>query len=151
MSKVSARWVLRLLTPDQKLSARWVLWFLTLDQKLTRLTLSQSNLSIFEADQTSFLDRLLTTDEYSAVDSGPETLAHPLSKDKDRLLSKEGDDKLFFWDAKNNVIIDYLQKGRTIMPICLCRCEKQLGLIENLQKRCCSTRTMLLHTNWSSQ
>ena len=48
MSKVSARCVPLLLTPDKK---------------LTRLTLSQANLFIFEADQASFLDRFLTQDE----------------------------------------------------------------------------------------
>ena len=42
MSKVSPRWVPRL---------------------LTRLTLSQANLAIFEADQAGFLDRFLTQNE----------------------------------------------------------------------------------------
>ena len=41
MSKVSARWVSRLLTPDQK---------------HTRLVVSQANLAVFETDRESFLE-----------------------------------------------------------------------------------------------
>ena len=48
MSKVSARWVPRLLTPDQK---------------HTWLVMSQANLAVFEADPDSFLERFFTQDE----------------------------------------------------------------------------------------
>lgn len=58
MSKVSARWVPRLLTPDQK---------------LTRLSLSQANLAIFEADQDGFLDRFVTQDVCWVHHFEPET------------------------------------------------------------------------------
>ena len=48
MSKVSARWVPRLLTSDQK---------------LTRLVMSEANLARFEADSDRFIERFLTQDE----------------------------------------------------------------------------------------
>ena len=89
MSKVSARWVPRLLTPDQK---------------LTRLILSHANLAVFEADQASFLDCFLTQDECWVHHSEPETKRqsmqwkHPGSpslEGKSRFLSREGDDNSF--------------------------------------------------------
>ena len=108
MSKVSARWVPRLLTPDQK---------------LTRLTLSQENIAIFEADQASFIDRFLTQDECWVHHFEPETKKqsmqwkHPGSppQKKAKVVSSAG--KVMasvFWDAKGIVFIDYLEKGRTI-------------------------------------
>ena len=48
MSKVLARWVPRLLTPDQK---------------LTRLVMSEANLARFEADPDRFVECFLTQDE----------------------------------------------------------------------------------------
>ena len=48
MSKASARWVPRLLTPDQK---------------LTRLVMSETNLARLEADPDRFVKRFLTQDE----------------------------------------------------------------------------------------
>ncbi|XP_029634903.1 protein GVQW3-like [Octopus sinensis] len=47
-SKVSARWVPRILTPEQK---------------RTRCTLSTSNLELFGADEENFLARFITKDE----------------------------------------------------------------------------------------
>ena len=55
MAKVSTKWVPQLSTPDQ------------------RLTLSQSNLGIFEADQASSLDPCLTQDECWDHHFEPET------------------------------------------------------------------------------
>ena len=58
MSKVSARWVPRLLTPDQK---------------LTRLVMSEANLARFEADPDRFVERFLTQDECWVHHFEPET------------------------------------------------------------------------------
>ncbi|XP_029634578.1 protein GVQW3-like [Octopus sinensis] len=57
-SKVSARWVPRLLTPEQK---------------RTRCTLSTSNLELFEADEENFLARFITMDESWVHHYQPET------------------------------------------------------------------------------
>ena len=81
MSKVSARWVPRLLTPDQA----------------DHVT---SKPAIFEADQASFLDRFLTQDKCWVHHFEPETkrqsmqwstLAHPSKECKGRVLGSEGD------------------------------------------------------------
>ena len=57
-SKVSARWVPRLLTPEQK---------------CTRCTVSKSNLELFEADEDNFLARFITMDESWVHHYQPET------------------------------------------------------------------------------
>ena len=47
----------------RKLSARWVPRLLTVDQKHTRRTLSRTNLNLFEEDPANFLKRFVTMDE----------------------------------------------------------------------------------------
>ena len=108
MSKVSARWVPRLLTPDQK---------------LTRVTMSRDNLALFEADPAKFMERFLTQNECWDHHLEPETKRQsmqwkhpfsPLSK-KARVVSAAG--KVMasvFWDSKGIFFIDYLKKGQTI-------------------------------------
>ena len=46
-----------------KVTARWVLRLLTRDQKLTRLIMSEANMARFEADTDCFVERFLTQDE----------------------------------------------------------------------------------------
>ena len=58
MSKVLARWVPRLLTPDQK---------------LTRLVMSEANLARFEADPDRIVKRFLTKDKCWDHHFEPET------------------------------------------------------------------------------
>ena len=69
------------------LSARWVQRPLTPDQKLTRLTLSQANLVIFKVDLVSYLDLFLIQDNVGSTNWSQRqkdircdgsTLAHPL-------------------------------------------------------------------------
>lgn len=108
LSKVSARWVPRLLTPDQK---------------QTRLVMSLANLALFEADPITFLERFVTQDECWVHHFEPEIKRqsmqwkHPSSPapKKAEVVSSAG--KVMasvFWDAKGIVFIDYLQKGQTI-------------------------------------
>ncbi|XP_029639675.1 protein GVQW3-like [Octopus sinensis] len=56
-----------------KVSARWVLCLLTPEQKCTRCTLSMSNLELFEADEENFLARFITMDESWVHHYQPET------------------------------------------------------------------------------
>ena len=102
--KVSARWVPRLLTPDQK---------------LTRLVMSEANLARFEADP----DRFLTQDECWVHHFEPETKRQSMqwkhstspAPKKAKVVSSAGKVMVsVFWDAKGIVFIDYLQKGKTI-------------------------------------
>ena len=110
MSKVSARWMPRLLTPDQK---------------LTRLVMSEANLARFEADPDRFVERFLTQDECWVHHFEPETKRQSMQRKhstfpapkKAKVVSSAG--KVMasvFWNAKGIVLIDYryLQKGKTI-------------------------------------
>uniref|UniRef100_A0A3Q0T9I4 Mos1 transposase HTH domain-containing protein n=1 Tax=Amphilophus citrinellus TaxID=61819 RepID=A0A3Q0T9I4_AMPCI len=108
MLKVSARWVPRLLMPDQK---------------RTRLVMSQVNLAIFEPNPAGFLERFLTRDECWVHHFEPETKRqsaqwkHPCSPPpkKAKVVSLAGKVMVsVFWDAKSIVFINYLQKGHTI-------------------------------------
>ena len=88
------------------------------DQELTGLTLSQSYLVIFEADQASFLDRFLIQDEYwvkvqKTIDAVETPWLNP-SKEAKVLFSAGKVMTSVFWDANGIVFIYYLQKGRTI-------------------------------------
>ena len=63
---ISQERVHSILTEDlemRKLSARWVPRLLTVDQKHTRRTLSRTNLNLFEEDPANFLKRFVTMDE----------------------------------------------------------------------------------------
>ena len=108
MTKVSARWVPRLLTPDQK---------------RTRLFMSRENLKRFEADPANFMERFLTQDECWVYHFEPETkkqsmqwkhLQSPPSKNAKVVLSARKVMASVFWDAKGVVFVDYLPKGKTI-------------------------------------
>ena len=108
MTKVSARWVPRLLTPDQK---------------RTRLGMSRENLEIFEADPDDFTERFMTMDECWVHHFEPETKKQSMQwkhassppPKKAKVVSSAG--KVMasvFWDAKGVVLVDYLEKGQTI-------------------------------------
>ena len=108
MSKVLARWVPRLLTPDQK---------------LTRLVMSDTNLVRLEADPDRFVERFLTQDECWAHHFEPETKRQSMQwKHSTSLAPKKAKvvpstEKVMasvFWDAKGIVFINYLQKSKTI-------------------------------------
>ena len=64
--EISQERVHSILTEDlemRKLSAHWVPRLLTVDQKHTRRTLSCTNLNLFEEDLANFLKRFVTMDE----------------------------------------------------------------------------------------
>ena len=63
---ISYEWVENILHNKLSMSkvlARWVLWLLTPDQKLTGLVMLKANLARFEADPDHFVERFLTQDE----------------------------------------------------------------------------------------
>ena len=106
MSEVSARWVPRLLTPDQK---------------LTRLVMSEANLARFEADPDRFVERFLTQHKCWVYHFEPQTKRQSMqwkhstspAPKKAKVVSSVG--KVMasvFWDAKGIVFINYLQKGK---------------------------------------
>ena len=106
-----------------KVSARWVPWLLTPDQKLTRLVTSEANLARFEADPDHFVERFLTQDECWVHHFEPETKKQsmqwkhstsPTPKNAKVVSSTGKVMTSVFWEAKGIVFIDYFQKGKTI-------------------------------------
>jgi histone-lysine N-methyltransferase SETMAR len=107
----------------RKLSARWVPRLLTMEQKRVRSQMSINNLEFFKRNTRDFLRRFVTCDE---------TWVHyytPESKQQSKMWTKRGEPApkkaktvlsagkvmaSVFWDAKGILFIDYLQKGKTI-------------------------------------
>ena len=57
----------------KKLSARWVPRLLTIDQKRTRVTTSEAGLAMFKLNKKEFLRRFITVDETWIHHYTPET------------------------------------------------------------------------------
>ena len=120
-----------------KVSARCVPWLLTPDQQHTKLVMSQANLTLFETDPAGFLERFLTQDECWVHHFEPEIKRqsmqwkHPSFRPpkKAKVVSSAGKAMAsVFWDAKGIVFIDYLQKVQTINE------EYYANLLRQLQK-----------------
>ena len=104
MSKVSARWVPRMLIDDQKRS---------------RLDISRYLLSRYEDHPGDFFDRVVTQDETWVHHFDPESKMQKLwltpSQEVEERVSSAG--KVMasvFWDSQGIIMIDYLEQGRTI-------------------------------------
>jgi histone-lysine N-methyltransferase SETMAR len=107
----------------KKLCARWVLRLLTADQKHSRIKISEQCLEHFNRNKTDFVLRFITMDETWIHHYTPEskqqskqwTEAGCSVQKKTRLISSAG--KVMasvFWDAEGILFIDYLEKGKTI-------------------------------------
>lgn len=108
MSKVSARWVPRLLTPEQK---------------QVRKETSHELLDLFNEDPEDFLARLVTQDETWVPHFDPESKAesrqwkHPASPPPKKCKVVKSAGKVMvtvFWDAGGVLLVDFLEQGRTI-------------------------------------
>lgn len=107
----------------KKLSARWVPRFLTAEQKLKRVHDSKYALEMFEVNSNEFLRRFITMDEtwihYYTPESNrqsAEWLQACESRPK-RPKTQQSAGKVMasvFWDARGIIFIDYLEKGKTI-------------------------------------
>ena len=107
----------------RKLSARWVPRLLTVDQKHTRRTLWGTNLNLFEEDPANFLKRFITMDETWVHHCTPEAKQQskqwkhpgsPLPKKAKTVPSAGKVMASVFWDADGVLLIDYLRKGQKI-------------------------------------
>lgn len=108
MSKVSARWVPRLLTPFQK-------------EERTRCCTEL--LGMCTADEDAFFDRLVTMDESWVYHFDPETKEmskqwkHHSSPPPKKAKVRQSAGKVMlsvFWDRKGVILTDYLPAGQTI-------------------------------------
>ena len=107
----------------KKLSARWVPRLLTLDQKRQRMTTSQQCLAMFKRNPKEFLRRFITVDETWIHHYTPETKeqskqwVEPGSSAPKKAKVVPSAGKVLatvFWDARGIILIDYLEKGKTI-------------------------------------
>ena len=123
---ISRDTVHQIITEDlemRKVSARWVPKLLTLDQKRARTNMSRENLQRFQADPEDFVQRFVTMDETWVHHVTPETkeqskqwkhVGSPTPK-KAKVTPSAG--KVMasvFWDADGIILVDYLEKGRTL-------------------------------------
>lgn len=124
--KMSKERVCHILNQDlgmRKLSARWVPRLLTLDQKRVRMNISNALLAQFRRNKSEFWRRLITVDETWIHHYTPETKiqskqwtakGEPAPKKAKSVFSAGKVMATVFWDSHGVILIDYLQKGKTI-------------------------------------
>lgn len=107
----------------RKLCARWVPRFLTIDQKRIRLNTSEQNLAYFKRNPKEFLRRFITMDETWVHYYTPESREAskewvlPGGSAPKRPKTQQTAGKVMasiFWDSNGIILIDFLEKGRTI-------------------------------------
>ena len=99
----------------KKLSARWVLRLLTIDPKRNRVTISIDCFALLNRNMYEFLRRFVTADETWIHHKTPETPEGESASKKAKVgLSANKVMATVFWNARGVIHIDYLQKGRTI-------------------------------------
>lgn len=107
----------------KKLSARWVPRLLTVDNKRIRMLTSKQCLEQFKRNSKEFLRRVVTVDETWIHLYTPETKeqskqwispGESAPKKAKTVPSAEKVMATIFWDANGVILIDFLEKGRTI-------------------------------------
>lgn len=107
----------------KKLSARWVPRLLTVDQKRNRVTISKDCLDMFKRNPKEFLRRFVTVDKTWIHHYTPETkeqskqwisTGERAPKKAKTTISAGKVMATVIWDADGIILIDYLEKGRTI-------------------------------------
>ena len=146
-----------ILTEDlemRKLSARWVPRLLTVDQKHTRRTLSRTNLNLFEEDHANFFKRFVTMGETWVHHFTPEAKQrskqwkHPGSPPPKKAKPVPSAKKVMasvFWDADSILLIDYLQKRQTINGTYYASLLTQLRVKIKIKRRGKLAKDVLFH------
>jgi histone-lysine N-methyltransferase SETMAR len=107
----------------KKLSARWVPRLLTVEQKRNRMTTSEHCLAMFKRNPKEFLRRFVTVDETWIHHYTPEmkeqskqwtSPGEPAPKKAKTVPSAGKVMATVFWDSGGIIFTDYLEKGRTI-------------------------------------
>jgi len=107
----------------KKLCARWVLRLLTADQKHTRMKISEQCLKRFNKNKTDFMCRFITMDDTWIHHYTPESKeqskewtegGYSAPKKRRSVPSAGKVMASVFWNAEGILFIDYLEKGKTI-------------------------------------
>lgn len=107
----------------RKLSARWVPRLLTLEQKRNRVRYCMDGLQLFQKNPEDFKRRFVTVDETWIHYYTPETkqqskqwvkMGESAPKKAKTVPSAGKVMATVFWDSQGIILIDYLQKGKTI-------------------------------------
>lgn len=142
MTEVSARWVPRLLMPEQR---------------LRRKEVSQEMLQLFCEDKERFFDRLVTMDECWVYHYDPETKEqskqwkHLDSPPPKKAKTQHSSGKVMlsvFWDCHGVIITDYARKGQTITGASYRDLLTKLREVVKVKRRGVLTKGLrLLHDN----
>jgi len=153
MSKDGVGDILHEILCPRKLSARWVPRLLTPENKRNRETTSEQCLTLFKRNPKEFLRRFVTVDESWIHWYKPESkeqskqwtsLGEPAPKKAKTFLSAGKVMATLFWDSQGVIYIDYLEKGKTVTGL---YCAELLGrFADELQKirrrkKCSSSMT----------
>jgi len=107
----------------KKLCTRWMLRLLTADQKRTHMKISEQCLQHFNKNKTDFVRRFITMDETWIHHYTPESIQQSkrwtdagcsVSKKTRSVPSAGKVMALLFWDAEGILFIDYIEKGKTL-------------------------------------
>ncbi|UYV78083.1 hypothetical protein LAZ67_16000046 [Cordylochernes scorpioides] len=138
----------------RKLSARWVPKLLTPDQKAVRRKLSSDNFALFEANPEEFVNRYVTMDETWAHHFTPESKQQsmqwrhsgsPLPKKAKTVPSAGKVMVSVFWDSEGVLLIDFLNKGQTITGNYYANLVKQLREAIKEKRRGKLSRKIVYH------
>lgn len=144
--KISVGTIQAILTTDlelHKVSARWVPRMLTPDQKRNRVLECEALLAKYQADPEGFLARFVTTDETWVHHFDPESKRqsmqwkHAISPPPRKFRAGKVMATIF-WDAEGILLVDYLEHGQTITG------EYYAGLIAKLREAIKSKRRGML-------
>jgi histone-lysine N-methyltransferase SETMAR len=107
----------------KKVSARWVPKMLTSDQKRVRHLTAETNLALINRDPDKFLKKIVTVDETWVHHYDPESKRqsmewrHKGSPPPRKFLVTSSVGKIMatvFWDFEGVLLVDYLPRGHTI-------------------------------------
>lgn len=123
ISKERVHHILHDVLDMNKISARWVPRLLTMDQKLNRVTASEESLALIQRNEKDFWRRFITVDETWIHHHTPETkqsskqwtAKHERAPVKAKVTHSAGKVMAtIFWDSKGIILMDFLQKGQTV-------------------------------------
>jgi [histone H3]-lysine36 N-dimethyltransferase SETMAR len=137
-----------------KVSARWVPKLLTADQKVVRRRMSRDNLNLFDYNPDEFLARFVTVDETWAHHFTPESKQQsmqwkhtdsPCPKKAKAIPSAGKVMVTVFWDTEGILLLDYLQKGQTITGTYYANLLMRLRDVLKIKRRGKLSRGVLFH------